>query len=146
MDNNNLNMKISQLNKIKDIELARMEIYSIIVTMILSKEEFKTNSDIKVFLERIEVEFKDYIMKTRTLILAKLLRIIEKAESNKLKLYIEVLTDMQSIDARTNEDSSQYYTTNHKNIGKINNTKEQGNNKKKKDDNYMIEIMKKYSR
>lgn len=66
-------------------------IYGYITNVILSTEKFKNNIDIKEFLENEtslflsnDDKFKDYVYKTRTLILARTIRITEKREDKTL--------------------------------------------------------------
>ncbi|MBM6628540.1 hypothetical protein JTF04_02510 [Mammaliicoccus vitulinus] len=66
-------------------------IYGYITNVILSTEKFKNNIDIKEFLENEtslflndDEKFKDYVYKTRTLILARAIRITEKREDKTL--------------------------------------------------------------
>lgn len=74
------------MNKNKEIL-----VYGYITNVILSTEKFKNNIDIKEFLENEtslflndDDKFKDYVYKTRTLILARVIRITEKREDKTL--------------------------------------------------------------
>lgn len=52
-------------------------------SIILSKEIFPKNDDLKIFLkETYNLEFRDYVFKSRTLIVARVIRHINKLESN----------------------------------------------------------------
>ncbi|HAR6489708.1 TPA: hypothetical protein I1837_001449 [Staphylococcus pseudintermedius] len=68
-----------------------MLVYGYITNVILSTEKFKNNIDIKEFLENEtslflndDDKFKEYVYKTRTLILARVIRITEKREDKTL--------------------------------------------------------------
>lgn len=133
--NVNLKNKIRKLENISDENLKRMELYSIVSTLILSKNIFKFNKDINNFLKILNINFKNYVLKSRTLILARVLRKIEKADMQKLNFYSSSIKDFYN-----------------KEINNINsNNKEEKvaptkNSRKKSEHNYMDEILKKYSR
>ena len=83
--------KIRYINNLKDEELIRLESFSVIVSFILSKEAFRANVDLKIFMEELGIECKPYLAKSRTAMLAKMLRIVEKAEKQQLLKYIAVI-------------------------------------------------------
>ena len=80
---------IAKIDKRSDNEKIRSSLYSVFVSILLSKEIFTKNDDIKEFLNAIDINFKDYVYKSRTLILARVLRNIEKSEAEDLYLYLE---------------------------------------------------------
>lgn len=45
--------KIKYIKNLKDEELIRLESFSVVVSFILSKEVFKTNIELKEFMEKI---------------------------------------------------------------------------------------------
>ena len=57
----------------------------------LSKEMFKVNSELKEFMNELGVECKPYLLKSRTAMLAKTVRIFEKAEKQQLLNYIDII-------------------------------------------------------
>jgi hypothetical protein len=58
--------------------------------VVLSKQFFKNNSDITPFLKEVfDIEFLEYVMKSRTLILSRLLRVIDSYEEKKLNEVIK---------------------------------------------------------
>nr|DAD92530.1 MAG TPA: hypothetical protein [Myoviridae sp. ct5Tq8] len=83
--------KIRYINNLKDEELIRLESFSVIVSFMLSKEAFRANVDLKIFMEELGIECKPYLAKSRTAMLAKMLRIVEKAEKQQLLKYIAVI-------------------------------------------------------
>ena len=83
--------KIRYINNLKDEELIRLESFSVIVSFMLSKESFRANVDLKIFMEELGIECKPYLAKSRTAMLAKMLRIVEKAEKQQLLKYIAVI-------------------------------------------------------
>ena len=79
------------VENLKDEELIRLESFSVIVSFMLSKEAFRANVDLKIFMEELGIECKPYLAKSRTAMLAKMLRIVEKAEKQQLLKYIAVI-------------------------------------------------------
>lgn len=118
MININIDIVIKRIKKIQSINdelLLRYEMYSIFTEIILSKEQFKKNNDISNFLECFDIRFKEYVLGTRTLILAKTLRVIEKAEYETLCKYKKTLLKMldESVKIENNKsDTSAKYITN----------------------------------
>ncbi|MDA2595560.1 hypothetical protein PDQ40_07800 [Bacillus cereus group sp. Bc061] len=77
---------LSKLNGNTNIELLRLELYSIVTDVLLSKEHFNRNKDIATFIAAINYEYGDYLFKSRTLLLGRILRDINEAEKNDLLL------------------------------------------------------------
>lgn len=117
--------KIRYINNLKDEELIRLESFSVIVSFMLSKEAFRANVDLKIFMEELGIECKPCLAKSRTAMLAKMLRIVEKAEKQQLLKYIAVIN--QKISDIPEEE------------------KTQTQNKKNKK-NYMKEVLELYGR
>ncbi|WP_019420004.1 hypothetical protein [Paenibacillus sp. OSY-SE] len=82
---------LSKLNGNTNIDLLRLELYSIVTDVFLSKEYFNRNSDIVAFIDAINYQYADYLFKSRTLLLARILRDINKAEKNELLLIMRNL-------------------------------------------------------
>lgn len=55
----------------KDDEGIKIELYSIFISMILSKEEFKNNIEIKELFKELNIEVRPYIFKSRTALVGK---------------------------------------------------------------------------
>ncbi|WJE62697.1 hypothetical protein QRE63_18820 [Bacillus mycoides] len=72
-------------------EMLRLELYSIVTDIFLSKEYFNRNSDIINFINAIDYQYADYLFKSRTLLLARVLRDINKAEKEELLLILRNL-------------------------------------------------------
>ena len=83
--------KIRYIKNLKDEDLIRLESFSVIVSFMLSKEMFKVNSELKEFMNDLGVECKPYLLKSRTAMLAKTVRIFEKAEKQQLLNYIDII-------------------------------------------------------
>lgn len=128
--------KIKKLNTIKESEKLKYEMYSIFTNIILSKDELKSNKDLMIFLKYFDIGFRDYVFKSRTLTLARTLRIIEKSELDLLKKYSYILNE--KVQEKISKETSD--------IQKEKSKKQ--NEKNKKDDNneYISNILNKYSR
>lgn len=133
--------KLKMINNSKNDELARIELYAVITHIILSKDFFSNNSDISSLLGKFNIEAKPYLLKSRTTMLGRFLRKIQRADSFELKVFVDALYNLQkdlemannqiekeseAIDAQTKDDSIE--------------------TKKTKEQNYMDGILKKYSR
>lgn len=128
MDKKYILKKLKYIEQNNDEEITRIELYAIMASLLLSKEEFKTNKEISEFLNKIEIAFKPYILKSRTILLGKIIRILEKSDINKLNLFVEIIRGklINETDVSSNEKN--------KSVNKI------------KQSNYMNDILKKYSR
>lgn len=88
-----MNELIIYKNELKNSNPARYKVIGIISRLILSTELFRKNEDIIDFLKYIiETEFKEYVIASRTLIVARTVRVIEEFSENeylncKRKLY-----------------------------------------------------------
>lgn len=78
--------KIRKFEVSKDIESTKMEFYSILIPTILSTEIFNKNDQIKELVKEFEVElsFGDYLFSSRTALLARVIREIEKNNQESL--------------------------------------------------------------
>lgn len=126
MDKIIINRKLSTIKNSNNIEQVRVELFGVITSILLSRELFKYNKEMVEFLQDIDIVCKPYIMKSRTAILGKVIRKIEKIEIYEMKGIGEVINRM------VNELSDNLIEKNEK------------TEKSKK--NYMAEIMRKYSR
>ena len=117
--------KINYIKNLKDEELIRLESFSVVVSFILSKEVFKTNIELKEFMEKIGVECKPYLLKSRTAMVARAVRIVEKAEKQQLLNYIDFISEK---------------------LNKIPEEEKTQIKKKKSKKNYMKEVLELYGR
>lgn len=129
--------KIIGLKTKSDIEELRCDLYSILTTVLFSKEDFKSNKDIKNFLDKLGITLKDYVMKSRTQIIAKVLRIVQKADEEQIKKFTTQINIFFVNDKKEKITQISSKT-------QVNNNKSSKKNKDK--NNYMTEILKKYSR
>ncbi|WP_440114831.1 hypothetical protein [Paenibacillus sp. QZ-Y1] len=73
-----MNELIIYKNELKNSKPARYKVIGIVSTMLLSKELFKKNEEINDFLKYVfKIEYKEYVMASRTLIVARTVRLIE---------------------------------------------------------------------
>lgn len=99
-------------NELKNKNIPKYKILGMVVELILSKEIFKNNKEVGIFLKDIfDIELKYYVMKSRTMIVSKVCRKIV-ADTNvnyKNKLIefinkqIEVLKNSNNIKEKRNE-------------------------------------------
>ena len=100
---------LSRISEIKDTEYKRSLLYSAYTTFLLSSDIFKLNIDIKEFLtpllQRLDaifhphkrpLIFKDYVYKSRSLIIARFIRIIQRSNDASLSLLASSLNDFFS--------------------------------------------------
>ena len=117
--------KIDRIKNLEKIENKHYELYPIVVMLVIKKNYFKRNDDLIELLKIFNLEFKDYVMKSRTLLLARILREIEK-----IKDVDDVVLNLKKI--------------------LVENTNEEGktpqNKVKNRDKKYLDNIIEKYSR
>lgn len=83
-------------NELKNKSIHKYKIIGIVSEILLSKEIFLRNSDINFFLKEVfEIEFKEYIMKSRTLITSHVIKLIFNTENESLykKKLLEFVTN-----------------------------------------------------
>lgn len=83
--------KIRYIRGLKDEELIRLESFSVIVSFMLSKEAFKVNSELKEFMNELGMDCKPYLVKSRTAMLAKTVRVFEKSDKQQLFYYMDIV-------------------------------------------------------
>ncbi|MBY6757028.1 hypothetical protein HYH82_06810 [Clostridium botulinum] len=120
MENKFIIQKIKKLSFFSNEDTVRYELYSILTSLILSEEIFKSNKEVNIFLKELGIENKEYIIKNRASMLAKTLRIINKKNMYDLRLFQNKLLNIYEKYIACNE--------------------------KVQDDNYVKNILKKYSR
>lgn len=79
-------------NELKNKNIYKYKVIGIIAELLLSKKIFNKNSDIESFLEKtFNLYFKTYLYKSRTLLVARVIReiiAIENENTYKKKLYV----------------------------------------------------------
>lgn len=88
--NKKITLVQSELNNLDmrtDDDRVRFKIYAIYIEILLSHDLFKHNVDIKPFCKKLNLSFKDYVFRSRTLLVSRFIRLIEKADTKSLILY-----------------------------------------------------------
>ncbi|EAG1933845.1 hypothetical protein BB995_00485 [Listeria monocytogenes] len=96
-------------NELKNKMLPKYKILGIVTEIILSKELFEKNIDLTAFLlEVFNVTYKDYVMKSRTMILARTNRLIDKSSGEQVLEYRKKLTPfiLEKIDELNDADQN----------------------------------------
>lgn len=122
------NQVISKINKIQnlnDIEYVKGEMYSIFSILILSKKQFSKNTEIKEFLDKFNINFKEYVYVSRTMVLSRTLRKIERADEELIKNMRSVLFNIISPRRENSKGNSKKY---------------------KKNSEYLLEVIDRYTR
>ena len=117
--------KVNRIQELKDIEYVKGEMYSIFSILILSKKQFNRNLEIKEFLGKFNINFKDYVYVSRTSVLARVLREIEKSDEERVRSIGLIL----------------FNELNSENVNVKNNYK-----KAKRNDDYLLGILDRYTR
>lgn len=80
------NKLLTRANRIisseKDKIVLTSFLFGFISSLILSKEQFERNADIQKFLDSLGFQYKKYVYVSRTIILSRVIRDIEKLEEN----------------------------------------------------------------
>lgn len=105
---------LEQLDMRTHPERLRYKLYPIYINLLLNKNFFKNNIDIKPLCNDLSLAFKDYVYRSRTLLVARIIRSIELADQKDLLTYVKVAkkyiyayTDkVENTDKNTNNDSN----------------------------------------
>lgn len=95
-------------NELKNKIIPNYKMLGIVTEIILSKELFKKNIDLEEFLSGIfNVTYKEYVMKSRTMILARTNRLINNCSSDEMEEYRKQLNSfvVKSIDVLSKNES-----------------------------------------
>ncbi|MER2226155.1 MAG: hypothetical protein ABS916_03780 [Carnobacterium sp.] len=91
------------LNKKSNEDKLRINLYTIMITAILSQKVFEKNSDIPKFISKLNINYKDYVYRSRTLIVARMIREIESSDKNKLLFFV---SELKKLLFESNNDNS----------------------------------------
>ncbi|WP_077736431.1 hypothetical protein [Bacillus sonorensis] len=112
---NEISILISQAKKANNQENKRILIFGTLTHILLSKSIINKNDEIPNFIKNIfKIDFKDYVYKSRTLVVARVARIVEKMNLEELDNTINLLIKLFEL-----ENSS---------VNKKNNKKDKNNN------------------
>ncbi|WML42443.1 hypothetical protein [Neobacillus sp. PS3-40] len=127
---------LHSLKNVKNDDIYRSEAYSIYVIFFLSTEIFKSNIDVKDFLEKnpefflfikkYKMELRDYLFNSRTVLIGRFIRIIQKAAIADLKSIMKVIQNIAFFEAK--------------------NTKLVNNKVKANEENYYDSLLKQFKR
>lgn len=95
--NKKLTLLQSELNNLDvrtDTDRVRFKIYAIYIEMLLNHDLFHHNDDIKPFCKKLNLSFKDYVFRSRTLLVSRIIRLIEKSDAQSLILYKSVANSL----------------------------------------------------
>lgn len=81
---------LEQLDMRTHPERLRYKLYPIYINLLLSKKFFRSNVDIKPLCNDLSLDFKDYVYRSRTLLVARTIRSIELANQEDLLTYVKV--------------------------------------------------------
>jgi hypothetical protein len=117
MSNVQITLSLSKLNKRTNEETLRYELFSAYTYVILSKEYFKKNIDIKPFLEGANIELKKYVYLSRTQLLSRVMRIIHHADDSELRSLLKNIKNLvfektyayQEKESKIKEEKNSYF-------------------------------------
>lgn len=95
--NKKLTLLQSELNNLDvrtDTDRVRFKIYAIYIEILLNHDLFHHNDDIKPFCKKLNLSFKDYVFRSRTLLVSRIIRLIEKSDAQSLILYKNVANSL----------------------------------------------------
>lgn len=94
-------------NELKNKKPSRYKMIGIVSELILSNELFKKNKDISLFLYNVfGIEYKEYIMQSRTLIVARVVRHITKCSEKEYLYFKKNLYKFIDLKLTFNEDKN----------------------------------------
>ncbi|BBM18391.1 hypothetical protein G15_2056 [Enterococcus avium] len=99
--------EILKLDSRKNIDKLRLTMYGLLTSLILSKDLFPHNPDLRPFIDSIGLNYlKDYLFKNRTALLAKVSREIENMNDEQLKNLTIKLKTLFKGEVKTNNNNS----------------------------------------
>lgn len=96
-DNILLENDLNEIDRRSNPKTIKYKLYSIYVNLLLSQEYFKQNQDIKNLTEKLNFKLKDYVFKSRTLIVARFMRRIEKLDDNEIIIFLDVAKGITAV-------------------------------------------------
>lgn len=85
---------VSSLDKRSNVEQKRVALFSAYTYILLSKEVYEKNSEIKDLINKLNLDFKDYVFRSRTMIVARFIRILESASENEIDMYLDTIMNI----------------------------------------------------
>lgn len=100
-------INLDNISNTKDVDKLRFNLYACYTSILLSRELFKLNADTKVFLEKNGFIFKDSVIASRTLIVSRVIRYIEKANLEELlNLRDTAIKQLFSLESNANKNKN----------------------------------------
>lgn len=81
--------KIGKIERLKNLELKKFELYGIMAVLIMEKEHFPKIEDVNSFLDNINIEYSNVIKDNRKLLFSKVIEDIIQADEEILDLLVE---------------------------------------------------------
>lgn len=85
---------LSLLDKRSNVEQKRIVLFSAYTYLLLSKEIYKKNSEIKELINALNLDFKEYVFRSRTMVVARFIRILESASEAEINLYLKTIMEI----------------------------------------------------
>lgn len=91
-------------NELKNKNIPTYKVIGIVAELLLSREIFRANDDIRDFLDEIfSIRFKDYLYKSRTLLVSRTIRVLlsmdnQTSYKSNLYLFVQKQIDLLSKD------------------------------------------------
>ena len=120
--------KIGKIERLKNLELKKFELYGIMAVLIMEKEHFPEIKNVNSFLDNINIEYSNVIKDNRKLLFSKVIEDIIQADEEILDLIVE--NTMENIKELPVEKEAERKTETNKNNEK----------------NYIDNLLNKYSR
>ncbi|MFW2901723.1 hypothetical protein ACN6J9_14315 [Carnobacterium maltaromaticum] len=106
-------------SSLKSKDIPKFQMMGITSELILSKQVFPKNTEISSFLKVVfNLEFKNYVMKSRTLILSRTVRAIERCSENehqdyrrKLLNFVEEYYESEAVSKNASKSSISKWVT-----------------------------------
>lgn len=101
-------------NELKNSKVPKYKLIGIVTEILISKEIFKKNFEIGLFLKEIfDIDYKEYVMKSRTMIIARTSRIIHNSENNeyinyKKNLYLFITEQIEKMKNEQKKEKNEF--------------------------------------
>ncbi|MCM7812729.1 hypothetical protein M8S76_05795 [Enterobacter hormaechei] len=91
---------IRALNKANNMPMTKENFLGLVIMLILSKDVFRTNLDVGEFINKtFKISFLNYVIRSRTLMCAKICRHINELDDNDVKLaHAHFLNNINTLD------------------------------------------------
>ncbi|EFH9337091.1 TPA: hypothetical protein L6753_004522 [Escherichia coli] len=96
---------IKALNKANNMPMTKENFLGLVIMLILSKEVFRSNFDVSKFINKtFKISFLNYVVRSRTLMCAKICKHINELSENDIKMaYTHFLNNINTLDIIFND-------------------------------------------